>query len=875
MIRRIIIFTIIAISLLICSILVAVNFVDYNSVSNSFVNELKISPQNLKNIKITKFPIPYLTIDRIKEDGRLELENIKIYFAPWSLLILRPKISAVTINNATIYSDEQDFDIINHDRIVSSLITNGIIDINFDVKNLTILNKDNQPILTLNNCSLFKNNPISSKISFKGNGGYVGKLSGFFERNANQINLDLTIANSDYNFHLLETYIDSKLINGKAEYLIQHLADILHIIIPDLDSLFRKINPNEKINIKFDILSTPQLLKLENIIIDSNSLAGNGSIYLNKSDEVTSIIKLHFPKIDTKSLITSSNNIKQFSNSVFGLRFLFDNKSIITNILVDQIILNNDEVLNNTKILLNLDKGVLVVNDFSGTIKSGGNFQFVGNVTQNSVRSIFDGTIYLQHNDLNSVLNTLGYQQAVSKKPTAFILSSDLKLTLIDVYLQNLMLKTENTKVTGNITARFIGSMPHFIAILDFSSIDLNREDYPIISPMVKFAKSLSENMKDESYLAKYIPIRTVDYLGNFDITINDILMENNSFGKAYILANISPGNIEISNLDIRTNSDYINLSANLLANNIKPQLEVTINDGSLNVNYLTAESLLNLRNKLLNEFDLEKIELKLDGMLSKIMQDALVLQDIKFALSNNNTLFKISNLEANLLSGKLAAEGNILLDPYTLNFVYALNSIDLAQLSNIFPKGLLNNYGGMSINGTLATNGDSLKKLLYELSTQSEFVIKNAKISNFSIDSFIEKVNNKDYNLKYLKEDLAHAVYQGQTELDSLRGNIQLKNGIVTIKDVVFNTKYTSGSASLAVNVYNWDMTLSSILSFYIADLKLNLNDSSNQNTPVNLKIKTSGTMLDPIKTLDDTELTKALENKKNLQLQNNKGYY
>ncbi|MCC8398692.1 MAG: exodeoxyribonuclease 7 small subunit [Rickettsia endosymbiont of Labidopullus appendiculatus] len=864
MIRRIIIFTIIAISLLICSILVAVNSVDYNSVSNSFVNELKISPQNLKNIKITKFPVPYLIIDQIKEEGKMELGNIEIHFAPWSLLTLRPKISAVTIYNATIYSDEQDLDIINHDRIVSSFITNDIIDINFDIKNLTILNKNNQPFITLNNCSLSKNNPISNRTSFKGDGGYVGQLSGFFERKCNQTNFDLTIANDDYNFHLLETYIDSKLISGKAEYLIQNLADILHILIPDLDSLFRKFNPNEKINIKFDILPTPQLLKLENITIDSNSLAGNGSIYLNKSDEVTSIIKLYFPKIDAKSLITSSNNIKQFSNSVFGLRFLFDNKSIITNILVDQIILDNDEVLNNTKILLNLDKGVLVVNDFSGTIKSGGNFQFIGNVTQNSVRSAFDGTIYLQHNDLNSVLNILGYQQAVSEKPTAFILSSDLKLTLIDIYLQNLMLKTENTKVTGNITTRFIGSIPHFITILDFSSIDLNREDYPIISPMVKFAKSLSENMKDESYLTKYIPIRTINYLGNFDITINDILMGDNSFGKAYILANISPGNIEISNLDIRTNSDYINLSANLLANNIKPQLKVTINDGSLNVNYLTAEYLLNLRNKLLNEFDLEKIELKLNCALSKITQDDLVLQNIKLALANNNALFKISNLEANLLLGKLKAEGNILLDPYTLSFVYALNSIDLAQLSNILPKGLLDNRGRMSVNGAITTNGDSLKKLLYELNTQSDFVVKNAKINNFSIDSFIEKVNNKDYNLKYLKEDLAHAMYQGQTELDSLHGNVQLKNGIVTIKDIVFNTKYSSGSASSVVNIYNWDMALSSILSFYVADLKLNLNDSSNQNTPINLKIKTSGTMLDPIKTLDETELTKALENKR-----------
>lgn len=308
-----------------------------------------------------------MIIDHIKEEGRLELENIEIHFVPWSLLIFRPRISAVTIYSATIYSDEQDFDIINHDRLIISFITNDIIDINFNVKSLSILNKNNQPILTLNNCSLFKNKSIANSTSFKGDGGYVGKLSGFFEKKANQINFDLTISNNDYNFHLLETYIDSKLINGKAEYLIQNLSDILHILVPDLDYLFRRFNQNEKVNIKFDILPTGQLLKLENVTIDSNSLVGNGGVYLSRSDNVTSIIKLYFSKIDLKSLITSSNNINQFSDSVFGLRLIFDNKSIITNVLVNQIILGNDEILNNTKLSFNLDKGVLVINDFSGT----------------------------------------------------------------------------------------------------------------------------------------------------------------------------------------------------------------------------------------------------------------------------------------------------------------------------------------------------------------------------------------------------------------------------------------------------------------------------------------------------------------------------
>lgn len=42
----------------------------------------------------------------------------------------------------------------------------------------------------------------------------------------------------------------------------------------------------------------------------------------------------------------------------------------------------------------------------------------------------------------------------------------------------------------------------------------------------------------------------------------------------------------------------------------------------------------------------------------------------------------------------------------------------------------------------------------------------------------------------------------------------------------------------------------------------RLNSNDSNDQNTPINLIIKTSSTMLHPMNTLDETELTNGVEN-------------
>jgi hypothetical protein len=863
MIKKIIIITLIAITALILTILVIVNSVHYDDIANNFSNKLNIAPQNLKNIRIINFPLPHLVIDYIKEEKRFELENIELHFDLLSILILKPKIGIVKINNAKIHSNENYFNVINHDQIVSLFITSDIVDTNFIVKSISIINERDQPIVTLSNFFLQKDHPLSNKAIFKGNVARIGQISGFFKKTDKQTDFDVTITNNDYNFHFTETYINSKLINGNGEYLIQNLANILHDFIPDLDSVFRKINKDEKLTIKFDILPTEQLLKLENVTIHSKAFEGKGLIYLSKGKNISSIINLAFAKIDAGSLISPSKDITQLNNSAYGLRLIFGNKSILTNISAEQIILSNNEILTNTKLLLDLENGVLVVKDFSGLINSGGVFKFAGNILQNSVRSIFEGTVFLQHSDLNSVLSTLGYQHAISKKPTPFSLSSDLKLTLIDVYLQNLLLENENTKVTGNITARFIGFMPHFITNLEFSPIDLNRDDYPVISPLVKYIKSLSENMNDAQYLTKYIPIRTIDYLGNFDITINDTFIGNNSLGKIYILANLSPSNVEISNLDIRKASNYINLSANLLASSIRPLLNIRVNDGSFTVNSLTPGSLLALRNKLLDKFDSNKIELKLNCALSKITQNELILQNITLSLENNNSLFKITNLEAELLSGKLKAGGNILLDPYTINFVYAFNSIDLAKLSAILPTRLPSSTGKISINGSLHTIGDSMEQLLYELNIQSKFIAKNVKITNFSIDSLIEKLNSQNYNSKYLKDDLAYATSQGQTDVNSFNSSLELKNGIITMKDAAFNTRYSAGSASLAINIYNFQIALSSILSFYLTESVANSTDQ-HKNIPVNLKIQGSGTIFDLIKVPDATDIIKVLDSRK-----------
>ncbi|MCZ6909125.1 MAG: hypothetical protein O7C55_05530 [Rickettsia endosymbiont of Ixodes persulcatus] len=70
----------------------------------------------------------------------------------------------------------------------------------------------------------------------------------------------------------------------------------------------------------------------------------------------------------------------------------------------------------------------------------------------------------------------------------------------------------------------------------------------------------------------------------------------------------------------------------------------------------------------------------------------------------------QFNNIEAELLGGKFQGSGSILLEPYSINFVYALNTMDLDKVSALMPKIFTASSGEVSISGSLGTNGNTLQ---------------------------------------------------------------------------------------------------------------------------------------------------------------------
>lgn len=857
MIKKIIAGIIICFSLLLFLSFGALSLINHNTIANNFTSHLGISNKNIGKVEINKFPVPYLIIKSVKEEGKLDLEEVKIYFSLWSLIKFSPKISKLEILDAKIYSDSKMLKIYNNEELIKKFFEFKLQDIDLRITNLNIINKQDYSILNLSNCSLKKEN-LSSNYAFETTSNEIGKISGLFNKKDNIVNFSFNIDNNDYSFKLSQSYKDFKLDSGSGEYQIKNLASVMYNILPDLSHIFNKLNQNTPVDIKFNILNAENETQLKDIVVQSSFVAGSGIINIAKNDNVTSAVNLKFSKIDLNTLF-SSNSLVAFNTIPSNIRFVFADKLLKIDIAIDEVILNNNNSLEKIAFTSNLSNGILKIDEFSGSVKPSGEFKLTGDVTQNSIRSMFDGQIYLKHDDINTLLNILGFNNVTVKTPVPFTLSSDLKLTLIDLFFKNLSLKTDNLNLSGNFSGKFIAQAPHLNATLNISSLDLTTENYPIISPLVKFLENLSRDMKSLDYPSKFIPIRTNPYLANLDISIDNIKYNDHLFDKVNLLAKIIPANIKISNLDFKTDSSYLSTSWNLDASSVLPSLSVEVKDGSLSTDLLSPSGLLSLRNKLISDYSLDKATLQLYGKLSSLSQKDLALKNLKFYIANSNNLLQFNNIEAELLGGKFQGSGNILLEPYSINFVYALNTMDLSKISALIPEIFTSSSGEISINGNFSTNGNTLQNQLYNLTTKSKFAINAIDISNFGIDSFIEKINAPNYIIQNLDKDINSAITSGQEKITGISGNIELQKGIALLKNVNFATQYSTGAASFAINIYNFSMDSTAILSFYIPSSLVKLNNSTNdKNILTNLNMRMQGSIFTPKKTFDNNELKK-----------------
>ncbi len=847
MVKKVIAGIIICCSLGIFSIATSLLLIDYAAVYQDFLANTKITnlPQNVSRIKIVNFPIPHLVIDNVNEPDKFKLQKLEIHFSLWSLLSFKPKATSIQIEKVDINHPVSKLNLMNHPQLVTKLIDARF---NINIAALSLLDEENKPSVVAQDVLLTQEGS-TKRFSGKISGGT--NFQGSINTENDTTNFHYSLTNNDYEVKLVETYQDKQLKNGKVNCRINNVNSFLAFALPEFKLVLDKMHFREKVNVSFDLLSIADSTKIDNIVIDSPSIAGMGSMIVsNNNDRTNSNIKLNFTKIDLRtSPVSFSLRAHPTLQAGYTNNHYDNDRKMQMDIVIEQIIISDNNELEKVKLSANLINGIISVEELSAQIDSQGIFKLTGKLAQEQEnhQPIFNGKLNLEYADFNLILSLIGYSNLTTEQELPFSLSSTLTITPLAISLTELLFNANNTQIEGNIANRYNEAVPTIKGNLNFSEINLNLFPCPIISPAINFAKNLAENMQDKDYLNKFIAIRQIPQLTELDVNFNNLTYQDLLLKKLKFKLAISPGKIQIDNLNFINDDNFLIGSVKLLATDLNPQLTITVDDGYWQVNFLSPTSLLHLKEKLLTELSLAKVFFTLKCLSLTLQQEELLLNKLKFLLFNDNNILKISDLSADIFSGTLQGSGNIILEPYTINLAYALNSIDLSTIPQSSLSQFLPNAGLASLNGVITTKGNSLEELLYNLYTDSTFIAKGVRINNFSIDDFIERINASNYPLENLDTDLDRALTSGITNILNSTAKMQLSKGDFRLQDMIIQTKRASASLASTFNIYDFKLNLLSLFSFYIAT-----NNFSPANKPITLGINAKGTIFNPQKTAD-----------------------
>lgn len=804
------------------------------------------------SIEVSHFPTPTVTLGDVIIPGKFEAKTLVLKFSIFSILTLNPTINLIEASDVTINSSGSTM--INHGTAIINMfqLFPRIPDINLE--KLSLINKQSgvreyiqsakiRPNSNFNNIILHWDNKASTNISYTKNNNLEVQIS--------------TIAPS-YKIDILETYDEgSKLLGGKIDYQIDNLKNYINNHYRDLDLLVTQVASNESVAIKCDFSAREDGINISNINLSSDSInmTGDANLFNNGKQD---ILNFHFSKMNlTKLLQTPDIDSIILSKNKEELKL--QNLNSILNITADQILISGFDI---SKITLKAssDGTKLNIENCSGSIDEVGKFDLLGVVTQNQYRSKFDGKINISYPDANNVLSQLGYQKINSSIKSPITFTANIVATPIDYKFTNLYSKIGALNANGSAALKLIGTTPRLNLALNFSSINFDDKEETVITPITNYFKTLVVGMQDKDYLNKYIPLRKIGYLGNIDITLTNAIIAGDMVDKIHFICDAYPGILDFTSLYYQNGHNYLLGNGKLVSTGIKPLITLRIKDGEITDEALSFDKVITGISGANQKYSFEKVTLDFAIALKTLRRGDILFKNFYIAAINQDKLFNISGLQGYYNGGGFTSSGSIFLDSMKLTLSYAYSNFNINDLNVFYPMNIFGIADGwVSANGTVSTDGDTIDKFLYNLSTDSKFIASKVKWNGFDIDGLFLAINDKNYNPVNLEPDSKRFISSGVTNIEKIEGNFSTEHGIIKFTDVVLNTPKVSATALALYNIYTSNIDTTVKATFVLSPRV----QYSNATNPVEVMIHTYGNISTPKKDVNMDNVRAVFEQK------------
>ncbi|MFT6331950.1 MAG: hypothetical protein ACJAW3_000272 [Lentimonas sp.] len=575
------------------------------------------------------------------------------------------------------------------------------------------------------------------------------------------LNLSLSGEFSDAN---LKDLIRSN-FSGKIDAQIFDLKSFVGKYVAKNGILHKKINQTSPIKISANIKNKSGKIDIENIIINSKLINGEGGIKGDFSQEKSTkpeiTVSLNFSNIDIDSLwfsgaLNSGENttnieaeiIKQFlpedvidDNKTYiledksNLKPIFENLDFDAEINIESVKYRSND-LENVNFNFITSENDLYLKSLTAEIPNGRLSADGILVYENSIFRI-RGKLLVEGNNLQKSLNWIGLK-ADHLKPNIF---TNYRL---NAYF--LMLPSFNS--IKNLTLTFGDNFAQGNILIDDSSvisnlnIDLNIDHLNYDDHFVK--NKYSTYLSSGSLLNKLIWLETSDLSQDINLKFNRITFDGKTHNN--------------QDFTLKTDSKYLNISSSSLGNieittDLRPKISINIEANNLEFNQDQHLGQKFFKLPSLNNFDGE-ININIGNLqigkwrarnlqISSPIEDGIAeLETFKF----NSNQFIASKGKVGF--GEAKFDGTVILKSLkTVNGSFEFRQGDIKDI--LLPLMNIENISGISnVSAIVNSSGESAKEFLRNLSIQAKFLGSNIKIEGFGIYDLAFKLARIDQYL-------------------------------------------------------------------------------------------------------------------------------
>lgn len=607
-------------------------------------------------------------------------------------------------------------------------------------------------------------------------------------------------------------YLDQSTITGGKVNLTAQGVNILDGVATQF---FKTTLYSPTLNLQFKFANEDDKVVIRKMVDNKLNLKGEGIIPHDKQKMAQFFLTI--PSISLQQLMESS---PQNNRDIGAAHFAFmPNSAVFINTKIDEFTIGNEEISNLTLKMLNNSEEKQIA--LSGSFPSEEKFLFKSNHSYGSQITLYKS--HGSHYNLNKLFENEDGESANNLVPVRWDL--DASSTNDRFSLSNFSMQMEAADISGQDIVTMKDNMPVHDAHMTIKNVTVNDERHlPFITPLLNYLRSLGQNISDQSYLKKYVPLRNLSSSGKAKIKYSNITSWGTDIGKGEVNVEFAPANLKIAKLTNRRDSNNITLSANISAEGLTPQISFNILDGVLDYSEQA-----NIGKMIFNDLssNMSKALLNMDGninLTSVRLPNDITFDDLKTNFTWSQSQLNLNNLQSKINKGTMPL-GTVktntsikLATPLRLSSAVALsngNVKELIQLASWNSSPIKDGWVNFSAQATLSAK--TYNELLENVVFKGNLVAANLLVDKLGLDNVIEDINNLSYSIPNLYDDLENAIGSGNTTFKEISSKLDYQNKILQATDIKFKTLYSAGRANISYSPAQEVLAAKAALSFEI----------------------------------------------------------